>query len=121
MIPCTTGGKQGIKRYEDIVAKRTAKGLKSDALYITKIQGRPTVLLLQDMFPIREEYIKNQYIRGGQPVKIADPREMEAIKKSALHVLTLIRRGVKFTDKQPDAVKLEQIMLAEIGEENPCE
>ena len=54
-------------------------------------------------------------------MKIADPREMEAIKKSALHVLTLIRRGVKFTDKQPDAVKLEQIMLAEIGEENPCE
>ena len=117
MVPCTTGGENGIKRYEDIIAGRLAQGRKADHLYITKIHGRPTVLLLQDMFPVCEKFIKNEYIRGGRFVEIADPNELAAIKKSARRIVALIRDDVKFTNRQPDAKRIESIMLDEIESE----
>lgn len=69
------------------------------------------------MFPITERYITNQYIRGGQPVRIANIDIVTDIERSARRVAILLRQGVKFTPTQPDILRIEKIMLDELNHE----
>lgn len=71
------------------------------------------MLLFQDMFPIIAPYISEQYIKGGQPVKIADPRLILELEKTARKVIIMLHRGVRFTPTQPDAIRIERLMLEE--------
>ena len=79
-----------------------------------KIFDRKTVLLFQDMFPVTVEYIDGQYIKGGQPVRIADPKLIQELEKNAKKIINLLHRGVRFTPTQPDILKIEKIMLGEL-------
>lgn len=79
-----------------------------------KIFGRKTVLLFQDMFPAIAKYIDGQYIKGGQPVRIADPKLIQELEKNAGKIINLLHRGVRFTPTQPDIIKIEKIMLEEL-------
>ncbi|MCM1104099.1 MAG: hypothetical protein NC409_08315 [Clostridium sp.] len=72
------------------------------------------LLLFQDMFPITAEYIDGQYMKGGQPVRIANPKLIQELEKTAKKVINLLHRGVRFTPTQPDIIKIEKIMLAEL-------
>ena len=40
-----------------------------------------TVLLFQDMFPVVAKYIDGQYIKSGQPVRIADSKLIQELEK----------------------------------------
>lgn len=66
------------------------------------------------MFPITAAYIDGQYIKGGQPVRIADPKIIQEMEKNARKVINLLHRGVRFTPTQPDVIKIEKLMLAEL-------
>ncbi len=113
LVPCSTK----VEKFEKIIAKRKQYNRPNDTIKIVKIQDRKTVLLLQDMFPITENYITNQYIRGGQPVRIADIDIVADIERSARRVAILLRQGVKFTPTQPDILRIEKIMLDELNNE----
>lgn len=69
------------------------------------------------MFPIIAGYIDSQYIRGGQPVYIADPKVVQELEKTAKKVIKLIRRGIRFTPTQPDVNRIEKLMLEELQSE----
>ena len=75
-----------------------------------------TVLLFQDMFPVIARYIDGQYIKGGQPVRIADPKLIQELEKNARKIINLLHRGVRFTPTQPDIIKIEKSMLEELQE-----
>ena len=79
-----------------------------------KVFDRKTVLLFQDMFPVISKYIDGQYIKGGQPVRIADPKLIQELEKNARKVINLLHRGVRFTPTQPNIIKIEKIMLEEL-------
>ena len=111
LIPCSTK----IEKFENIIAKRKQYNRPNDTIKIVTIQNKKTVLLLQDMFPTVESYITNQYIRGGQPVKIADIDVVADIERSARKVAILLRQGVHFTPTQPDILKIEQLMIEELN------
>ena len=68
----------------------------------------------QDMFPVIAKYIEGPYIKGGQPVRIADPRIIQELEKNAKKIVNLLHRGVRFTPTQPDIIKIEKIMLEEL-------
>ena len=68
------------------------------------------------MFPVVAGYIDGQYIKGGQPVRIADPKLIQELEKNARKIITLLHRGVRFTPTQPDVIKIEKLMLAELRE-----
>ena len=53
------------------------------------------------------------YVRGNQPVYIANPKTIALLEKNAAKVVKLIRRGVRFTPTQPDALRIEELMLLE--------
>lgn len=70
------------------------------------------------MIQLTENYITNQYIRGGQPVRIANVDIVADIERSARRVAILLRQGVKFTPTQPNVLRIEQLMLEELNKEN---
>lgn len=66
------------------------------------------------------KYIDGQYIKSGQPVKIADPKIIQEMKK-AKKIINLLRRGIRFTPTQPNSIRIEKIMLEELQEsEKSC-
>lgn len=109
LVPCSSK----VDKFERILEKKREQHKPTDTIQIVVIQDRKTALLFQDMFPISEEYIDGQYIRGGQPVYVADPKVVAELEKAAKKVIKLIRRGIKFTPTQPDALRIEAIMLEE--------
>ena len=66
------------------------------------------------MFPIIVSYIDEQYIKGGQAVKIADPKIIQEMERNAKKIITLLHRGIRFTPTQPDVMKIEKMMLEEL-------
>lgn len=109
IVPCSSK----IQKYEKIVATKQAAGKPTDIIKIVKIQDKKEALLFQDMFPVLPKYLSSAYIRGGQPVYIADPNIVSSLEKNSAKIIGLIRRGIKFTPTQPDALHIETIMLDE--------
>ena len=66
------------------------------------------------MFPVSEVYIEKPYIRGGQIMRVADRKVFDDIQRAANRVIGLIRRNVWLAKTQPDALKIEKLMLEEI-------
>lgn len=110
LVPCSSK----VEKFERLIERKRNQHKPTDAIRIVKIFDRKTVLLFQDMFPVLASYIDGQYLKGGQPVKIADPRLIQDLEKNARKVIHLLHRGVRFTPTQPDAVRIEALMLAEL-------
>jgi len=113
LVPCSSR----VEKFEKIIEKKKEKHKPVDAIKIVTLFDDKTVLLFQDMFPVTEKYIKNEYIKGGHSVKIADPDTVAMLEKTAAKIVKMIHKGVKFTPTQPDAVRIEQIMLDELNNE----
>ncbi len=113
LVPCSTK----VEKFEGIIEKRKKYNRPNDTIKIVTVQDKKSVLLLQDMFPITDKYIVAQYIRGGQPVKIADTDMVAEIERAARRVIILLRRGTKFTPTQPDINRIEKMMIDELNNE----
>ena len=55
------------------------------------------MFLFQDMFPVIARYIDGQYIKGGQPVRIVDPKLIQELEKNAKKIINLLYRGVRLS------------------------
>lgn len=111
LVPCSSK----IDKFERLIQKKQEQHKPTDTIKIVKIFDSKTALLFQDMFPVTAGYIDGQYIKGGQPVRIADPKLIQELEKTARKVINLLRRGVRFTPTQPDVNRIEQIMLEELN------
>lgn len=112
LVPCSSR----IDKFERLIEQKRAKHKPTDTIRIVRIFDRKTALLFQDMFPIAEHYIVNSYVKGGQLVRIADPNTVQDMERNARRVINLIRRGIRFTPTQPDALRIERLMLEEVQE-----
>lgn len=110
LIPCSSK----TEKFERLILKKQEQNKPTDTIQIVKIFGCKTALLFQDMFPVTARYIDGQYIKGGQPVRIADPKLIQALEKNAKKIINLMHRGVRFTPTQPDVIRIEKIMLGEL-------
>jgi len=110
MVPCSSK----IEKFENILRQKALRHKPADGLMIVKIQDNKTALLFQDMFPVTEHYISGSYVRGGQVVRIADPKLLAELEKRAKKVVALLRHGVRFTPTQPDALRIESLMLGDL-------
>ena len=109
-VPCTSR----VDKYERIIQKRRAQNKSTYGLKVIKVQGDANALLFQDMFPITEKYIQAPYIRGGQIVRVVDPKLLQDLESNAKTVISLLRRGTRFTPTQRDILRIEKIMLTEL-------
>ena len=106
-VPCSSK----VEKYEKIIQQKQANRKPTDSITVVKIQDTKSVLLFQDMFPISDRYIKEQYVRGGQAVYIADPKLVVKLERTAKKIIGLLKRGVRFTPTQPNVLAIEKLML----------
>lgn len=112
MIPCSSK----VEKYERIIAKRQRNGRETVSLKITQIAGKKAALLLQDMFPVSASFVEEPYFRGGQAVQIANPNErLENRFVRTARDSYAATKGIQFTRFQPDALRIEQLMLESLG------
>ncbi len=105
-----------IEKYQKIITGRLKNNKRCDFLHICKLDDdRKSVFLIQDMFPITENYIKREYCIGSNPMKLTREKEIRVIHNKSKRVISLLRRNFKFTPTQPDIIKIENELLKDIN------
>ncbi|MGN1416352.1 MAG: hypothetical protein ACI4XF_05890, partial [Oscillospiraceae bacterium] len=85
-----------------------------DILHIIEIGGSKSVFLIQDMFPITEDYIERPYTINGVPLVIKSQKYRDVLDKKAKNIYRLIHRGVKMNPTQPDVLSIKYKLLSEL-------
>lgn len=99
MIPLSSR----IDKYKKIISQRLIWGKSCDILHIMKLDnGKESVFLIQDMFPITEQYIERMYTISGNHLMVTSEHSALEIEKKAKKVVNMLKRGVKFTPTQPN-------------------
>lgn len=107
VIPLSTK----IEKYQRIIDQRLSKNQSCDILHIIELANKKECLLIQDMFPISERYIKREYTISGVHLVMKDRKRIGEIDIKARKILALIRKGITFTATQPDVLFIEQQLL----------
>ena len=103
MIPLSSR----IDKYRRIMEKKESVRKSCDIVHIVKLDdGRESAFLIQDMFPITEEYIEREYTIAGNHMMLTSAYTVKMIEQKARRVLGMLKRGVKFTPTQPDVMAI---------------
>ena len=103
MIPLSSR----IDKYKGIVEKKAKAGKPCDIIHIVKLDdSRESAFLIQDMFPITEEYIEREYTISGNHLMLTSEHTANEIEQKARKVMGMLKRGVKFTPTQPDVMAI---------------
>lgn len=112
MIPLSSQ----IQKYREIIKKKELKYKRCDTLYIAKLDdGKESVFLIQDMFPITIDYIEREYTIGGNHFLVTSNHTAKIIEQKARTVLALLKRGIKFMPTQPNVIRLYKILKDRIN------
>ncbi len=103
MIPLSSR----IDKFRKIIEKKEQSEKPCDILHIVKLDdSRESVFLIQDMFPITEEYIEREYTIAGNHLMLTSEHTTKVIEQKARKVLGMLKRGVKFMPTQPDLLSI---------------
>ena len=103
MIPLSSK----IDKYKKIVEKKEKLGMPCDIIHIVKLDdSKESAFLIQDMFPITDEYIEREYTIAGNHLMVTSEHIAKTIEKKAKKVLKMLKQGVKFTPTQPDVMAI---------------
>ena len=103
MIPLSSR----IDKYKKIMDNKKKAGKPCDIIHIVKLDDdRESAFLIQDMFPITEEYIEREYTIAGNHLMLTSEHTVKTIEQKARKVMGMLKRGVKFTLTQPDVMKM---------------
>ena len=103
MIPLSSR----IDKYRRIMEKKEKVGKPCDILHIVKLDdSRENAFLIQDMFPITEEYIEREYTIAGNHLMLTSEHTAREIERKARKVMGMLKRGIKFTPTQPDVMAI---------------
>lgn len=73
--------------------------------------SRQSAFLIQDMFPITDEYIEREYTIAGNHLMLTSEHTAREIEQKAKRVLGMLKRGIKFTPTQPNVIEILNRML----------
>lgn len=86
------------------------KGKPCKGIILGEFDGRDAAFLVQNMFPVTENYIDHIHTKNGNPVPVK--RELQhVIRKNVKSFLTLNKKGLKVTFT--DITRLEQLLLVQ--------
>lgn len=99
-----------VQKYRKYYNSKIEKYKKCDTIAFGEVLGHEKAFLIQNMCPITEYYIKNEYYDSvsNLPVRINGVFEKELIEK-AKRVLALQRKGIKLIF--PDVLSIEEKLL----------
>lgn len=103
MIPLSSR----IEKYRRIVEKKERAGKPCDIIHIVKLDNsRESAFLIQDMFPITENYIEREYTIAGNHLMLTSEHSVKTIEQKARKVMGMLKRGIRFTPTQPDIMAM---------------
>ena len=87
--------------------KKEKAGKSCDIIHIVKLDdSRESAFLIQDMFPITEKYIEREYTIAGNHLMLTSEHTARDIERKAKKIMGMLKRGIKFTPTQPDAMAI---------------
>lgn len=97
-------------KFKGIYNKKMKKYHRCDTIVFGEVLGHEKAFLIQNMCPITEKYMKNEYLDSvaNIPVRV-DGRLEKELKDKAGKVLALQRKGAKLIF--PDVLSIEQELL----------
>ncbi len=99
MIPLSSK----IEKYKKILNDKIKRYNTCETIHIIKLDnGKESVFLIQDMFPITKSYIKRKYTIANNHLKITSEHSAREIEKKAKKVMEMLKRNTKFTPTQPN-------------------
>ena len=103
MIPLSSR----IDKYRRIMEKKEKAGKSCDIFHIVRLDdSRKSAFLIQDMFPITEEYIEREYTIAGNHLMLTSEHTAREIERKAKKVMGMLKRGIRFTPTQPDVMAI---------------
>ena len=99
-----------VEKFHGIYEQKMQKYRQCDTIVFGEVMGHEKAFLIQNMCPIIEDYIKNEYydLRIHIPVRINGKLEKE-LRQKANKILTLQRKGIKLIF--PDVLTMERELL----------
>lgn len=99
-----------VTKFRRIYAQKMQKYNHCDTIVFGEVMGHEKAFLIQNMCPVTENYIKNEYYDSHAhiPVRINGQLEKE-LKQKANKILALQRKGIKLIF--PDVLEIEQKLL----------
>lgn len=82
-----------VRKFADMYARKVARHKRCDTIDFCDILGRKKAVLIQNMIPVSDEYVLNEYADpNDNPVQIAH-KDNKRIVRKAKKVLELQRKG----------------------------
>lgn len=103
MIPLSSR----VEKYQRIMDKKKNVGKPCDIIHIVKLDdNHESAFLIQDMFPITEDYIEREYTIAGNHLMLTSEHTAKEIEQKARKVMGMLKHGIKFTPTQPDVMAI---------------
>lgn len=107
MIPLSSQ----VEKYKQLIDKRVSINKPCDIIHIAKLDnGKESVFLIQDMFPVTEDYIERQYTIKGNHLKLTSEKTIMQVEKKAKRIKALIDKDIKYTPKQPNIKRIKNML-----------
>ena len=98
MIPLSSR----IDKFRKIIEKKEQVGVGKpcDILHIVKLDdSRESVFLIQDMFPITEEYIEREYTIAGNHLMLTSEHTAREIERKARKVMGMLKPALNLLQR----------------------
>ena len=107
MIPISSK----VEKYRVIYHKKMEKNGRCDTMYFANVLGQERAFLIQNMFPILERYVSDEYLQmpNKNPVMIAETSSKELMEKFKT-VLALVKHGNRNL-VFPDVIRICELLL----------
>ncbi len=100
-----------VDKYQEIINKKITKYGSCKSIMISEIANKPSVILIQNAFPVLEKYIDHPHMIDGKPLKVIDSLKDE-ILNNFKYLMELKKSGRNLFFPNIDRIK--EIMLEEI-------
>lgn len=87
-----------VEKYEDILAEKLKRYDVYDGLEFGYVRGRKAAFLLQNICPITEKYIREEYIDCNTGLPVSIPNDLKrAINAKARKIIRYAKKGTKIS------------------------
>ena len=101
-----------IDKFQRIIEKRKLENKPCDFIEVlTLANKKQSAFVIGDIFPVSEKYILRPYTINGIPFKIVNKKQNTILLRKSKRVISLIRKGVKFSPTQANVLKIENELL----------
>lgn len=108
MIPLSSR----VEKYQKIIQTKKSQNKPTDGLYICRLPGdKESTFLIQDMFPLTENYIEREYTLNGNHMVLIKEKDIKNISLKAKTIRELIKRGIKLTPTSPNVPRIITLLL----------